>query len=1530
MKPRLTTWIRAFSLVSIVFFGIVHAKGPFTIEVNDLSTNQSIGTIPGDANPYPNYKWYSLQLKIGEIRYISVKATFSLQRANPADYGQAYFINATHQELQWIEGWKNINRYRSLTDDREYVYENILIIKADNCQPGNYDFNIMGGYSESSLWKTGGDETGATIRIGIQALDTVQYSRPVLYPPSPFTPGTSSTLYWHPSRKPNIAFQDAYCFDSADSLNFKKSLRHVYKTTGDSTPAVFDGLLNGHRYGYFAKTEYQDGTALYSNFVYSTQDSIPPEGVSESLYMQYDGNGRLQMGWKNITDPKPPYGIESGIRHFVIYRAMDNEEEKIFCTQPYFPNDAFVNFDTTISPDAIPKYFRVRAVDRAGNEGDGDRTTNMLVDAVVPAEDLQPNDDPGHGNDSLNYCKSETLKLEYTLRRDLGDFRLVKFEVVRDDASFFDRHPSHGGRFFESPWIATAPGATARTEFLLTQSGQETLPKQFVNGHDYYWRVLGKSSASAQISKLPMDGLKTVWRVDCYPPDDIRNLKVESIVTDTSFIRWKFRVAWEKAADGGSGIKTYHVQRFIGAVLDTTFLERSCVFDDAAGNSLQGLSNELVSYRVLAEDSAGWVRDTTAWRAGDRALNGPGLKFDVGDSVGYHLKNDSTLVFNGTTVRVKVSYTDTTTLRSDKEYKVWINGIESVVEADSGNMLILTIPRQPLEAGIKIFKIKIRTLYEAHRSSVWSDAIQAVFHSLEPVQHLAVNNFSSYWKGDIHLKWPVPTYAVSGKTLPILDISHYLVRRRTDNQATWDTVATVAPAADTVRWSDFYGNGTLTANRKYYYNVVKVNLLGESSDPSNTGSAYCNRPPAIDSTASIKYDHASGTYCITVHWHRPDPNAIARNFTTHVRANLDTLWNPYPLKPDTVADDKLFYTHCGALPGHNYIFQVMEIPNDIDTAGWHIAWSQPRTIRFKVLTASVQPQPRGSISLQWDNQEVDTLRFARFQIVRLPGDTVPVSKSRSTYINRMTGDSLGSLTHRHYYGYRIHALDSLNQVVAAFLEDSVQCDTGPVYIPMIDRDTLAVAAGYFNDKADSLKIGFFWVDIDSHRVEGSTRGAVACMLQSSVSRFFTNNENQTCSTGWFPADPNTPFHKIKVPKTSILNNDKIYFRISAMDGQGNNADSTVYWSTYYNPAKERLGFEDAPTVVYDTVPPRPVPVDSVDIATAANDTLSGRVIRTVRWSGLFGELKYSDAANKDSLLLKNINSYTLYRTFGGNTDTVCTRRVGENYECMDPCANRDDRYAVRVLDRAGNDTFGDAVNPHFVETPAAPDSLGPAFNNRQGCTVSSNPGDSLLIEMAMLRRHFADAHRIGEWTPPGSDILSRSGWTAALTYLDTTGWGEIDADSVFFRAKAKKAFAGTSHGKAVVLSVESGWSAIGAWTNPARSGRPAGKPDGADPSGLPRDFGMDQNYPNPFNAGTQIAFRLAEASEVTLALFNIQGECTATLAAAKMPAGFHSVQWNGTGDRGGAAASGLYFAVLTARTETGAVLQKRIKLIMIR
>ncbi len=82
------------------------------------------------------------------------------------------------------------------------------------------------------------------------------------------------------------------------------------------------------------------------------------------------------------------------------------------------------------------------------------------------------------------------------------------------------------------------------------------------------------------------------------------------------------------------------------------------------------------------------------------------------------------------------------------------------------------------------------------------------------------------------------------------------------------------------------------------------------------------------------------------------------------------------------------------------------------------------------------------------------------------------------------------------------------------------------------------------------------------------------------------------------------------------------------------------------------------------------------------------------------------------------------------------------------------------------------------------------------------------------------------------------------------------------------------------------------------------------------DAALRQNYPNPFNPTTTISFELASAGEVTLKVFNVQGQLVRTLASGQHSQGTHEVRWNGTNERGAKVSSGIYLYRLNAGAET--------------
>ncbi len=85
-------------------------------------------------------------------------------------------------------------------------------------------------------------------------------------------------------------------------------------------------------------------------------------------------------------------------------------------------------------------------------------------------------------------------------------------------------------------------------------------------------------------------------------------------------------------------------------------------------------------------------------------------------------------------------------------------------------------------------------------------------------------------------------------------------------------------------------------------------------------------------------------------------------------------------------------------------------------------------------------------------------------------------------------------------------------------------------------------------------------------------------------------------------------------------------------------------------------------------------------------------------------------------------------------------------------------------------------------------------------------------------------------------------------------------------------------------------------------------------SGVPLSFSLAQNYPNPFNPSTTINFTLSKESDVTIKVFNLNGQNVITLVDKSLPAGKHTVNWSGKNTNGQQSATGIYFYRLTADT----------------
>ena len=86
---------------------------------------------------------------------------------------------------------------------------------------------------------------------------------------------------------------------------------------------------------------------------------------------------------------------------------------------------------------------------------------------------------------------------------------------------------------------------------------------------------------------------------------------------------------------------------------------------------------------------------------------------------------------------------------------------------------------------------------------------------------------------------------------------------------------------------------------------------------------------------------------------------------------------------------------------------------------------------------------------------------------------------------------------------------------------------------------------------------------------------------------------------------------------------------------------------------------------------------------------------------------------------------------------------------------------------------------------------------------------------------------------------------------------------------------------------------------------------------IPEETALLHNYPNPFNPETWIPYQLAESAEVTLTIYDMNGQLVRRLEVGHQVAGMYrnrsrAAYWDGRNQLGESVASGLYFYTLTA------------------
>jgi len=81
---------------------------------------------------------------------------------------------------------------------------------------------------------------------------------------------------------------------------------------------------------------------------------------------------------------------------------------------------------------------------------------------------------------------------------------------------------------------------------------------------------------------------------------------------------------------------------------------------------------------------------------------------------------------------------------------------------------------------------------------------------------------------------------------------------------------------------------------------------------------------------------------------------------------------------------------------------------------------------------------------------------------------------------------------------------------------------------------------------------------------------------------------------------------------------------------------------------------------------------------------------------------------------------------------------------------------------------------------------------------------------------------------------------------------------------------------------------------------------------IPNQFALYQNHPNPFNPVTTLRYDLPEDALVNITIYDMMGRVVKTMVNSQQNAGFKSVRWNATNDKGAPVSAGLYLYTIQA------------------
>ena len=178
---------------------------------------------------------------------------------------------------------------------------------------------------------------------------------------------------------------------------------------------------------------------------------------------------------------------------------------------------------------------------------------------------------------------------------------------------------------------------------------------------------------------------------------------------------------------------------------------------------------------------------------------------------------------------------------------------------------------------------------------------------------------------------------------------------------------------------------------------------------------------------------------------------------------------------------------------------------------------------------------------------------------------------------------------------------------------------------------------------------------------------------------------------------------------------------------------------------------------------------------------------------------------------------------------------------------------------------------------------------------------------------------------PSTQVTVNSNYNGTIKFRDrTVVLGTMNAPEAWVVLQEKAFFQGALFARRIETGKNAAFAHHTAPANAVAAARAAAVEDYEEEQvsgeqSTVTSYQLAQNYPNPFNPTTVIRFQLPVDGEVSLVIYNANGQLVRRLARGQYASGKHEVVWDGKNEHGVAAASGSYFYRINVQGPNGGV-----------